>query len=272
MGQLPRYHSQWYFCAAITLATCAAYAQTTTAAPDNADNATFAVAVVKPSAPDESRNIKFLPGGRFVARGATVRLLIKIAYNLNDDELDGGPSWIGLKRFDIEATPDTPDAATDSGRNHLRLQRLLTDRFQLKLRSEKKTMSTYALLVAKGGPKLKPAATPGAPSQFHGNNGTIFLTNATMDQFAAGMSDWVGHPVLNQTGLDGKYDIKLEWTPDQPQPPGSPGAAPPSATPSYDSGPTIFTALQQQLGLSLQSRKNEALCEVVESVELPAEN
>jgi bla regulator protein blaR1 len=96
------------------------------------------------------------------------------------------------------------------------------------------------------------------------------LTNATLDQFANAVSDWVRQPVLNQTGLDGKYDIRLEWTPDQPV------ATADSTGGTLDqpnnAGPTIFTALQQQLGLSLQPRKNQALCKVVDRVQLPSEN
>jgi uncharacterized protein (TIGR03435 family) len=104
--------------------------------PANTDSPTFAVSVVKPSGPDSVRSIKFSSGGRFTARNASVRLLIKIAYDLTDDELTGGPAWIGLKRFDVEATPDVPDGdVVDQVRNRQRLQGLLADRFQLDLRS-----------------------------------------------------------------------------------------------------------------------------------------
>lgn len=244
---------------------------TATPTTASAEQPAFAVSVVKASGPDSVRNIKFLPGGRFIARGANLRLLIKIAYDLNDDELSGGPSWIGLDRFDIDATPDAPDGdSVNTMRTRLRLQSMLADRFQLQLRDEMKVMPTYALVVAKNGPRLKKSLTPDAPAQFHGNMGELMLTNATMDQLANAVSDWVGHPVLNQTALDGKYDLRLQWTPDQSATPApSPDAA---ASLPADSGPTIFTALQQQLGLSLQSRKNQALCKVVERVQLPSEN
>jgi bla regulator protein blaR1 len=246
-------------------------AQATPTPPANTDNPTFAVSVVKPSGPDSVRSIKFSPGGRFTARNATVRLLIKIAYDLTDDQLTGGPAWIGVKRFDVDATPDAPDGdVIDQVRDRQRLQGLLADRFQLDLRSEMRMMSTYALVVAKSGPKLKKSQAPDAPTQFHANAGEVLLTSATLDQFANAVSDWVRQPVLNQTGLDGKYDLRLEWTPDQPMATASPTGAPPDQT--ADSGPTIFTALQQQLGLSLQSRKNQALCKVVDRVQLPSEN
>jgi uncharacterized protein (TIGR03435 family) len=252
-------------------AACVVFAQPTPTPPANANSPTFAVSVVRPSGRDSDRSIKFSPGGRLTARYATVRLLIKVAYNLNDDELTGGPAWIGLKRFDIDATPDAPDGdVVDMVRNRQRLQALLADRFQLDLRSEMRMMSTYALVVAKSGPKLKKSQAQDGPTQFHANNGEVMLTNATLDQFANAVSDWVGQPVLNQTGLDGKYDLRLEWTPDQPAATADSTGAPVNA--SVNSGPTIFTALQQQLGLSLQPRKNQALCKVVSRVQLPSEN
>jgi uncharacterized protein (TIGR03435 family) len=267
------------------LAFCAVAFLGATALAQTAARPTFAVAAIRPSASDSgSRSIKFLPGGRFVATGANVRLLIKIAYNLNDDQLSGGPAWIGMKHFDIDAKPDAPTAAetapaSDADKKqvldlyHLRLQALLEDRFHLKLRSEMKEMNTYALVVAKGGPKLTKAADPAAATHFQGSGGSLLATSVNMDQLAGAMSDWVGHPVLNFTGLDGRYDVRLTWSPDQlaqPAMPGAPSSAPP---PSVDTGgPTIFTALQQQLGLSLQSRKSKALFETVENVALPTEN
>lgn len=265
---------------AVILATLGSSALAQTAA-----RPAFAVAAIKPSGSDTGRSIRFLPGGRFVATGANVRLLIKVAYNLNDDQVSGGPAWIGTKHFDIDAKPDaaTADAATATDAanaaktpmqdlTHLRLQALLEDRFHLKLRSEMKEMKTYALVVAKNGPKLTKAANPATPVHFQGSTGTIFATSASMDQLAGAMSDWVGHPVVNLTGLDGRYDLRLTWTPDQaaPQAQDASGATPPP--PADTGGPTIFTALQQQLGLSLQSRKSKALFETVENVELPTEN
>jgi uncharacterized protein (TIGR03435 family) len=242
--------------------------------PESTDSASFDVAAIKPSGPDSGNglSVKFLPDG-FAARNASVRLLIKIAYNLNDDEVSGGPAWIGLKKFDIDAKRDAATtSSTDRAQTRLMLQSLLRDRFKLKLRSETKEMATFALVVAKGGPKLKRSTTPDEAVRFQGGLGSITASNATLDQLAAAVEDWVGHPVENMTGLDGKYDFKLEWTPDQASVL-SPADAASSPPPPHDySGPTIFTAVQQQLGLSLQSRKIQAPCEIVESVELPSEN
>jgi uncharacterized protein (TIGR03435 family) len=248
-----------------TLVGSNAFAQTATP-----DSATYAVASVRPSGADTGRDIKFLPGGTFIARGVNLRLLIKIAYNLNDDQIVGGPSWTGMKHFDIEAKPDPaadPAGRTESELNHLRLQALLRERFQLKLRSETKEMSTFALVVAKGGPKLKATESTAASPHFQGQPGRMSAENATMDNLAAALPDWVGHPVANQTGVQGRYDLKLEWTPDQAPSPQSNQPAP-----VYDAGPTIFTALKQQLGLTLESRKSSAQCQVMESVQLPTEN
>jgi bla regulator protein BlaR1 len=268
---LPRACRTLALFAAMPAAAHVVIAQATPTPPANTDSPTFAVSVVKPSGSDSVRSIKFSPGGRLTARNATVRLLIKIAYDLNDDELTGGPAWIGLKRFDVDATPDVPDGnVVDQVRNRQRLQGLLADRFQLDLRSEMRMMSTYALVVAKSGPKLKKSQAQDAPTQFHANAGEVMLTNATLDQFAYAVSDWVRQPVLNQTGLDGKFDLRLEWTPDQPMATADSTGAPPDQP--VNSGPTIFTALQQQLGLSLQPRKNQALCKVVNRVQLPSEN
>lgn len=237
-----------------------------------ADSATFAVSSVRPSGADTGREIRFLPGGSFVAKGANLRLLIKIAYNLNDDQVVGGPAWTGMKHFDIEAKPDPAEGPDSTGRteselNHLRLQALLRDRFQLKLRSETKEMATFALVVAKGGPKLKTSEATDRTPHFQGQTGRMVAENATMDNLAAALEDSVGHPVLNMTGVQGRYDLKLEWTPDQ-----APSQQSNQPSPVYDAGPTIFTALKQQLGLSLESRKSRAQCQVLESVQLPTEN
>ena len=104
---LPRACRTLALFAAMPVAACVAFAQAPPTAPANTNSPTFAVSVVKPSGAGSVRSIKFSPGGRLTVRSATVRLLMKIADDLNDDELTGGPAWIGLKRFDIDATRRT---------------------------------------------------------------------------------------------------------------------------------------------------------------------
>ena len=252
-----------------------------TASPARAETAapSFAVAAIKPSGPDSGSgmSIKFLPGGRLVARNATLRLLIKIAYNLNDDQLGGGPAWAAFKRFDIDAKPDTPsDGGTQTMTtqesqyfNQSLMRSLLSDRFQLKLRTETRDISLYALVVAKGGLKLTRSASADTQAHVSARLGLIHGVNATMDDIARELGDKVGHPVENHTGLDVRYDFKVEWTPDASQGIAAPG---PAAADSSDTGPDLFTAVQQQMGLKLEATKSRAAYEVIESAQIPAEN
>ena len=241
----------------------------------------FAVSAIRPSTPSSGSglSIKFLPGGTLVARNATLRVLIKIAYNLNDDQLSGGPGWAAFRRFDIDAKPDMPAAGQDQNKtaqesqheNQLLMRSLLSDRFHLQLRSETRDMSIYVLVVADGGLKLK--ASTGSDSNAHviARAGAIHGINASMDDIARELGDKAGHPVENRTGVGGRYDFNLEWTPDSPFGVASlaSGAAPSDAG---DSGPDLFTAVQQQLGLKLEARKSSAPYDVIVGVQEPTEN
>lgn len=236
---------------------------------------TFAVSAIKASAPDsgDGRSVKLLPGGYFSARNVTLRMLVKIAYDLDDEQLSGGPAWTAFKRFDVDAKPDTPandGSMTAAQRQQYRealLQGLLRDRFQLKLRSDTKEMQVYLLSVGKGGAKLKTSA--GAPTgpPIRGGPGSMTATGASMADLANELKERVGgHPVQDATGLIGRYDFKLEWTPD------ALSTAAATASDAGDTGPDLFTALQQQLGLKLEASKRMAPYEAIESVQLPQEN
>jgi uncharacterized protein (TIGR03435 family) len=238
----------------------------------------FAVSAIRPSTPSSGSglSIKFQPGGTLVARNATLRVLIKIAYNLNDDQLSGGPGWAAFRRFDIDAKPDSPAAGNQTAEksrsyNQLLMRSLLRDRFHLQLRPETRDMSIYALVVGNGGLKLKQSASSDAKAHVNARAGAIHGINASMDDIARELGDKAGHPVENMTGVSGRYDFDLVWTPDSPFGYTAPnaGAASPDAG---DSGPDLFTAVQQQLGLKLEARKSSAPYEVIESVQEPAEN
>lgn len=228
----------------------------------------FEVASIKPSDPDTPLKVDFAAGGRLVVTHATLRFLIKIAYDIGDDQLSGGPGWINSTRFDVQGKP--PNATGTNPETHLRLQKLLADRFGLEMRRESKPMPVFALVVAKGGPKMKRDSNPGDAELKTGNGrGVLTATRVDMPALVRFLSDGqTGRPVTDMTGLTGKYDFRLEWTPDASL--GGAQAAP--AVPADPGGISIFTAVQQQLGLRLEPRAGASDYFVVTRAELPSAN
>jgi bla regulator protein blaR1 len=245
----------------------------------------FEAASIKPSPPDSALKVDFAPGGKLFIRNATLRFLIKIAYDIGDDQLVGGPGWIGSKRFDLAATPDRPLGGDPKNMApdqilifhkpvRLRLQRLLADRFQLELRRESTPMPIFALVLAKGGPKkLTPTRSAGDPQlSAKSGNGLLNAVGVDMALLARFLSEGqTGRPVVDMTGLKDKYDFHLDWAPDaiQNSPPSDSAANPQS---SDARGVSIFTALQQQLGLKLEARTAPADRLVIVRAALPSAN
>jgi uncharacterized protein (TIGR03435 family) len=229
---------------------------------------TFEVASVKPSDPNTRGQFQYLPSGNAIIRGVNVRLLIQQSYDVRDFQISGGPGWIGSDRFDITAKADDSDGAdSNPDAMRVRLQGLLKDRFQLRLHVETREMARYELGVAKEGSKLKenaPAIRDGRMAW-----GTGFLKGQQVDiRF---MTVWLARliqqPVGDQTGLKSTYDFELRWSPDS-----NPGRRTVEAEPesvASDSGPSIFTAIQEQLGLKLEPRKGPVDILVVDHVERP---
>jgi uncharacterized protein (TIGR03435 family) len=224
----------------------------------------FEVASIKPSDPDTPLKVDFAAGGRLIVTHATLRFLIKIAYDISDDQISGGPGWINSTRFDAQGKP--PNATGGNPETHLRLQRLLADRFQLEMRKESKPMQIFALVAAKNGQKMKRDSSPGDPELKTGSGrGVLTATRVDMPALARFLSEGqTGRPVTDMTGLQGKFDFRLEWTPDS-----SLGAP---AAPVDPGGISIFTALQQQLGLRLDPRTGASDYFVVTRAELPSAN
>ena len=259
---------------------------------------TFEVASIKPSAGDEHRiGIQILPGGGLRVSGAPLRMLLTVAYGVREFQISGGPGWINSDRYDILAKPERgtasdnapsdPRPMSDSERKTVqeqmqqRLQSLLADRFQVTIHRETKEAPVYALVVAKGGSKLQPSErkegnAPRGPMMRLGR-GEINGQGVKLEMLATSLSNILGRSVVDQTGLSGNFDVKLQWTPDLGQSP-TPfgGAAPPpgvQAPPPPDpNGPSIFTALQEQLGLRLESQKGPVEMIVIDHVEKPSEN
>jgi bla regulator protein blaR1 len=245
---------------------------------------TFEVASVKPSSPDaRGLTIDFTPGGGLRTVNARLRQLIEAAYDVHNFQISGGPAWLNSQGFDILAKPPQPEGAaadmrrmTDEAQRQLRqrLQALLTDRFQLVIHRGTKEMPIYALVLGKSGPKLKESTGEG--HGINANRSAFTGSGATMQLLAQVLARRLGRPVLDRTGLNGKYDFTLEWTPDAGGPAGKEGPAGPNekaeqAGPGV-SGPTIFTALQEQLGLKLESQRGPVEIIIIDRAEKPAAN
>lgn len=226
----------------------------------------FEVASIKASNPVPGPNDRsaFSSHGRFTASGMTVEGLIRSQYGIEGYQISGGPRWINYDRYDIVAKSEG-DSSNDQVR--LMVNALLADRFKLTFHREIQQLPVYALVVDKGGPKMKPSAADVSYSWRIPHKGQWSVSRVSMGRLASSLSREAGRTVVDLTGLAGNYDFKLEWDPEQASPPGADGAN------SADSvGPSIFAALQQQLGLRLESRKHPVEMLVIDRVEKPTEN
>jgi uncharacterized protein (TIGR03435 family) len=240
----------------------------------------FDVATIKPNASNDHRiMIRMLPGGGFNASGINLRMLITQAYDIKDFQVSGGPAWIHSDAWDVNAKAEgLPDRVPPDVFRPM-LQTLLAERFQLKFHKDSKEMPVYALVAGKGPHKMKASeatATPGGPQRqmMRIGRGQANLQGATMAGLAQILSQQLGRPVIDKTGITGNFDIELNWTP-EPGQGGRPfgGPPPPDAIASSDSsGPSIFTAIQETLGLKLESTKGPVEIYVIDSASKPTEN
>lgn len=241
-------------------------------APMAADaDPSFDVATIKLTPPDFRGKGFGGPPGRFLTRGTTLNDLVMYAYGVHTKQIAGGPEWLETEKFDIEARPDTPGAASDD-QNRLMMRKLLTSRFALKYHTEKRDLSAFVLSVAKGGPKLdKSQEDPHAPVSFGFRAlGNLTFGNITMPDFARWLQTVLDRPVVDHTNLQGRFEGKLKWNPDETQfaifgPPPHPSTAP-------DAPPELGTAIQEQLGLRLDAARTPVEVMVLDHVEKPSEN
>lgn len=194
----------------------------------------------------------------------------------------GGPKWLGTERFDIEAKTDsaTADQLRTLSRDQRWLQtqamfqQLLADRFKLSVHWETRELPVYALVVAKNGPNLHEAKESDGGTHISASTGQFTAQGISMTDMARTLtqelSRELGRVVIDKTGIAGRYDVALKWTPETGTASisnGTEGAALPP-----DSGPSIFTAIQEQLGLKLESAKGPVQVLVIDHVEMPSEN
>ncbi|HEU0120168.1 MAG TPA: M56 family metallopeptidase [Bryobacteraceae bacterium] len=231
----------------------------------------FDVVSIRPSNPGEiNARFHIVPGGGLNVVNIPVRQLIEFAYGLRESQLAGGPAWISRSNYDIigrlDNGTDTGDFRTmsDPQRHNMELQirqrtqALLMDRFGFRFHREQRELPILALVTTKGGPKMK-VAEPGGTSlpNIRMSPSSLTAQRIPMSQLAETLSRHTRKTVVDQTHLSGDFDIELQWTPD--------GAA-------DGDRPSLFTAIQEQLGLRLEAKKGMVDVVVIEKIEKPAEN
>jgi uncharacterized protein (TIGR03435 family) len=258
----------------------------------------FEVASVKPNTSgDGPTRIALQPGGRITAENMSVRNLVRFAFQVQDFQLVGGPDWLEKERFDILAKAEhdiVPAPPGTTGPGQLMLRSLLADRFKLAIHQEKRELPIYALVLARSDGRLGPqlqhsaidcqailAATRGRgappPSFSSGDRpqcgmrmspGLVMGGGVQLSQLLTTLSQFVRRTVVDRTGLKGDFDIDLKWTPDQ-MPAGPPPPGAPPLPPIDPNGPSIFTAVKEQLGLKLESSKDAVDVLVIDHIEAP---
>jgi uncharacterized protein (TIGR03435 family) len=234
----------------------------------------FEVATIKPVESDKKsgRFITMQGPRRFVVKDYTLQLLIAAAYDLTPRAVSGGPDWVQSEHYEILAlTPGEIRPTRDEQMAMLRT--LLADRFKLTFHREEKKFSIYTLQLAKSGPKLKDSTAP--PDDPAALVSTVYpqrillpARNTTMAQFTSLLQRAVlDRPVVDKTGLSGRYDFDLEWAPDETQ---FGGDVPPAS--AQAPSPPFFIAIQQQLGLRLEATQGPIQALVVDSVQRPSAN
>ena len=230
---------------------------------------TFEVVSVKLSPPDSHTETRRYPGGRFTATGVTLKALIQRAYDVQDFRILGGPKWLTSDRYDVEAKASRD---TDGEQLDLMIRALLTDRFKLTVHRETRSLPIYLLAVEKNGPLLR-KNTKGVGPTWSLGRGLLEGEKVSMSMFATDILEKVLHRVVvDRTGVDGDFDIRLTWAPDQAQPPAPLGETVDNAPVVDSSGSSIFTALREQLGLKLESQNGPVEVIIIDSAEKASEN
>ncbi len=239
----------------------------------------YDVVSVKPNKSVNRGSMINVQNDSFSATNVSLKMMLVNAYDVKDYLITGLTGWANSERFDINAKIVDMDAdalkkLTNEQRESM-LQQLLADRFQLKVHLQTEVLPTYEMVVAKGGPKITAVEPPGPDpdadknKEFKGmGRGSMRVSNTELsahdvplDSLAYSLSGRLSRTVVDKTGLKGKYDLLLTWSPDDG-----------SAAASDSSAPSLFTALQEQLGLRLQPAKGPVQTLVVDHVELPTEN
>ncbi len=245
------------------LTSLAAFSQTPTVPPS------FEAADVKVNNSGETRMaVDFQPGGRLSMRNVTMKVMIVMAYHARPEAVSGGPAWLESDRFDVVAKASqttTPEVLRSM------LQTLLAERFKLTLHTDQKVGPAYALVLGKTGPKLQPSEAAlltdqrCSPGQGDAGQKHVTCRHITMPMLAATLQEIASKdidiPIVDQTGLPGAFDFSLDWTPAVRT------AAGVAAAPDSSTGPSLFDAVETQLGLRLENKKLPLPVIIIDRVE-----
>jgi uncharacterized protein (TIGR03435 family) len=240
---------------------------------DATANPSFEVATIKPndSGKPNMQGMTII-GRNFKAVNASLGDLIQVAYEVQAKQIVNGPQWMAKNRYDIVAVP-TEAGVPNADQVRIMIQKLLADRFKLKFHKDKRELAAYLLTVGKNGPSLKPTEQKGQLPNFHyrpvDTGLTLFATNATMTDFTGFLQLFVlDRPVVNQAGIAGRFDFQCTFTPDDSQFNGHS----PLSSQSDATAPSLYEALQQQLGLKLSAERTSVDVIAIDHMEQPSEN
>jgi uncharacterized protein (TIGR03435 family) len=226
--------------------------------------AVFEAASIKPSDPSAPGYSWNTYPGRLTVQNMSLKNLIMLAWDVKSYQIAGGPKWLDGDRFDVvakmEESEAKPRGKEADARIRMALQALLADRFQLRIHADSKPLSAYSLVVSKNGFKLKPEEKVHGSSNSWGR-GQLTAKESSIAEFASALSSQMDRPVVDRTGIDGVYDFTLKWSPGDD----------PDATDSA-TGASLFTVIQETLGLKLEGKKIPVPMIAVDSAEKPDAN
>jgi uncharacterized protein (TIGR03435 family) len=235
----------------------------------------FEAGTVKPTQPGApSDGVRPAPGGkRYAGKGLPLRSYLYVAYQVKEEQIAGGPKWLDTEPYDLNAEAEKPSSIEDL---HIMLQNFLVERFKLQFHFEKKEMQAYTLTADKNGTKnfKRHPRSPGADFTLDQTENQPFHAKwnahcVSLNFFTWRLSGWFDRPIINQTGMDGCFDFQLAFTRELPR--GMQDGQLFNGVPLDASGPTIFQALQNQLGLKLEEKKALVETMIIDRAERPAE-
>ncbi len=236
----------------------------------------YEVSSIKPNGGTDFRfAFRIEPNGALTATGITLKRLMMTAWQLQGFRIVGGPAWVDSQRWDVQAKSGVSPAVSNDQRSEM-LRTLLKERFQLQIHSEKRDLPIYQLVVDRKGPKFPRVTDTKTKHDVRTANGSIEFTKATVATLASQLSYAVGRPVVDETGISGEFNFALKWTPAPGEDGGPTTSGLPLGTPEQPAstldGPSIFTAITEQLGLRLKSGQAPVEILVIDHANKPDPN